>query len=102
MLEQVVRDSTADLRQRLRLRNAWIAGDLEVLEEATQSGILADPEVREALLTGRNRAWAERLLIDLADPPKPLIAVGAGHLVGPDSLKAMLEQRGYTVTLVTP
>lgn len=81
-----------------RLRKAWLSGDEEGLINATQSGIMADPELYEALLAGRNRAWMKEIDDLLADGPNPLIAVGAAHLVGPDGLATLIEQRGYTLT----
>lgn len=81
-----------------RLRKAWLSGDEEGLINATQSGIMADPELYEALLAGRNRAWMKEIDDLLADGPNPLIAVGAAHLVGPDGLTTLIEQRGYTLT----
>ena len=80
-----------------RLRKAWLSGDEEGLINATQSGIMADPELYEALLAGRNRAWMKEIDDLLADGPNPLIAVGAAHLVGPDGLTTLIEQRGYTL-----
>jgi len=81
-----------------RLRKAWLSGDEEGLINATQSGIMADPELYEALLAGRNRAWMKEIDDLLADGSNPLIAVGAAHLVGPDGLTTLIEQRGYTLT----
>lgn len=82
------------------LRRAWIGGDEAELEKATAQGMMADPELREALLVGRNRDWAGKVDKSLKGPQRPLIAVGTGHLVGADSLSVMLEQRGYTVTRI--
>jgi len=59
---------------------------------------MAYPELYEALLAGRNRAWMKEIDDLLADGPNPLIAVGAAHLVGPDGLATLIEQRGYTLT----
>lgn len=81
-----------------RLRDAWLSGNEDELVAATQSGIMADPELYDALLAGRNRAWMAEIDSLLTDGPKPLIAVGAAHLVGPDGLATLLEQRGYTLT----
>lgn len=81
-----------------RLRRAWLAGDAAVLEQAMDEGILSDPELRSALLTARNRAWGARLAAMLENGERPLVAVGTAHLLGPDGLAAMLEQRGYKVT----
>lgn len=82
------------------LRRAWLAGDEEALIKATESGILADAELRAALLTDRNRDWLEQLVPVLEQGRRPLVAVGAAHLVGPYGLAEMLRQRGYTVTRV--
>ena len=82
------------------LREAWIVGDEQALIEATQTGIMADPELREALLVERNRDWAEQLKPILAKEDLPMIAVGAGHLVGPDGLPAMLREQGFVVERV--
>ncbi|NNE50523.1 MAG: TraB/GumN family protein [Altererythrobacter sp.] len=81
-----------------RLRLAWLSGDEEGLITATQSGIMADPELYDALLAGRNRAWMNEIDRLLADGPNPLIAVGAAHLVGPDGLATLIGQRGYTLS----
>ncbi len=76
---------------------AWLTGDLAAIEREAESGFLADPELRQALLTDRNRAWAERIAPLLAENRRPLIAVGTAHLVGPDGLVALLEARGYSI-----
>ena len=83
-----------------RLTRAWIAGDAAVLEAATTQGIMADPELREALLVGRNRQWLPALFAALDRPERPLVAVGTAHLLGPDGLAAMLEGAGYIVRRV--
>lgn len=79
------------------LREAWLAGDEAALIEATETGMMQDPELRDALLVQRNADWTEQLLELLPAGEEPMIAVGAGHLVGPDGLPAMLEANGYTV-----
>ncbi|MEM8725231.1 MAG: TraB/GumN family protein, partial [Pseudomonadota bacterium] len=40
-----------------RLRDAWLKGDTATLEQVTTAGIMADVELRDALLVKRNRAW---------------------------------------------
>lgn len=80
-----------------RLAEAWLTGNLEVLEREMDAGILADPELRQVLLTRRNAAWVERIAGLLAEDRRPFVAVGAGHLVGADGLPALLAARGYTV-----
>nr|WP_255548264.1 TraB/GumN family protein [Erythrobacter ani] len=98
LLEGVILEVEQTLKRPGRLRNAWLKGDTEILEEATRTGIMADPELREALIVRRNRRWADMLESDLKAAPRPLIAVGTGHMVGAHSLVTMLEERGYRVT----
>lgn len=97
MLAAVVRDSERVRKDPARLQRAWLVGDAAMIEQSTHEGFLADPALRAALLTGRNRRWAEALVPMLEQAPRPLIAVGAAHLVGPDGLTALLEAEGYRV-----
>ena len=75
----------------------WLAGDVAALEAETAQGMLADPEVADALLVRRNRDWVKRTLVLLGQQQRPLIAVGAAHLVGPEGLVALLQASGFTV-----
>jgi hypothetical protein len=97
MLTEVVRESAKAPAEFDRLQRAWLAGDTATIEAATREGILADPDLRAALLTDRNRRWAVAVSALLDQPTRPLIAVGAAHLVGPEGLAALLEAKGYTV-----
>lgn len=82
------------------LAGAWARGDLTRLEAETRRGLLADPELRAALLVQRNRAWTDRIAAMLARKQRPMVAVGAAHLVGADGLPALLASQGYAVTRV--
>ena len=95
MLAAVVRENERTRSDPERLQRAWLAGDAAAIEQAGREGFLADPALREALLTGRNRRWAAQIGTMLKDTPRPLIAVGTAHLVGEDGLVALLEAEGY-------
>lgn len=79
------------------LRRAWLAGDEAALVEAATSGILADPGLHEALLAERNRAWLGPVVTELESGARPLVAVGAAHVVGPEGLVGLIEAEGYRV-----
>jgi len=55
------------------------------------------PELREALLKRRNLNWARWIQRRMAAPGSVFVAVGAGHLAGPDSVVSMLQRDGYRV-----
>ena len=97
LLGAVVRESALPQDQRDNRATIWKSGNLDRLEEVTRQGMLADPQLRKALLVDRNRDWAAKIENLLSTQAKPLVAVGAGHLLGPDGLPALLERRGYKV-----
>lgn len=97
LLVATVRDHQRRGDEPGHLTRAWLAGDIDRVIDPAQSALLADPELREMLLDARNRAWVERLAPLLQEAPQVLIAVGAGHVPGPQGLAALLEARGYTL-----
>jgi uncharacterized protein YbaP (TraB family) len=77
---------------------AWSAGDVQALNDLMVVEMAADyPELYEALLVRRNRDWAGQIQTMLAGDGVSVIAVGAAHLVGDDSVQALLEKRGLKV-----
>jgi len=79
---------------------AWAQGDLGPLEQALSPDALG-PAFYAILVVERNRAWADGVIARLAHPGTLLIAVGAAHLTGPDSLLRMLEARGVSVRRIS-
>jgi hypothetical protein len=77
---------------------AWRKGDLDTID-ALMNGPMRDsaPDVYDRLIVSRNTAWADRTEELLAGSGKALIAVGAAHLAGGDSLPAMLAARGHAI-----
>ncbi len=83
-----------------RLGIAWRKGDMKVMEAEMQRGMMADPELHQALLTDRNNAWANQVSVMLRQGARPIVAVGALHLAGAEGLPAQLVARGYKVRRV--
>ena len=73
---------------------AWKSGDTDAIARTFDSETALSPELREALMTKRNAAWADWLAKRLEQPGTVLVAVGAGHLAGKDSVQRMLSERG--------
>ncbi len=84
-------DAVADVRA---LTAAWSRGDVAALEKVINEDVDAVPQAREAIITGRNRAWSAWIKRRMAKPGTVMVAVGAGHLVGADGVPAMLAAEG--------
>lgn len=78
---------------------AWGAGDPEKLAQLMNAQE-DDPALADVLLTARNRRWAAWIRQRLDQPGTVLVAVGAGHLAGPDSVQAMLAAGGIAAVRV--
>jgi uncharacterized protein YbaP (TraB family) len=97
-LSSTLDDVDGAVREIDALVKAWTAGDLKTLEAEFVGKTKADyPELYDVLIVRRNSAWADALKAKLAGSGVSFVAVGAGHLVGPDSVQAELAKRGVTV-----
>jgi uncharacterized protein YbaP (TraB family) len=72
----------------------WARGDPEALAREMNDELKSSPEVAKVLLTDRNRTWAGWIKQRMATPGTVFIAVGAGHLAGPESVQANLAKLG--------
>ncbi|MCR5870790.1 MULTISPECIES: TraB/GumN family protein [unclassified Sphingomonas] len=71
----------------------WSEGDAEGLAAIMNEALRSSPELSKMLLADRNARWAEWIDTRLDKPGVVFMAVGAGHLSGPDSVQVMLEKR---------
>jgi hypothetical protein len=83
-----------------RMLHAWRTGDTSAIARTFNEEETLSADLREILLTRRNATWAQWLQRRLDQPGTIMVAVGAGHLAGPDSVQAMLERRGVRVRRV--
>jgi uncharacterized protein YbaP (TraB family) len=80
------------------MKQAWRTGDAEGLARSSDVSMQKYPAVRAALLVDRNRRWVPQIEAMLNGPDDVLVVVGAGHLVGRESVVELLRERGWTVT----
>lgn len=80
------------------LVSEWEDGDVTGL-----AALMSNPEmmgseaIYDALLKARNQDWVPKIEAMLDEPGTVLIAVGAGHLAGKDSVINLLRAEGYEV-----
>jgi uncharacterized protein YbaP (TraB family) len=80
---------------------AWAAGDQAEIERQMVDEMQRDyPDVYQLLLVERNKDWAGQLKTKLAGSGVSFVAVGAGHLAGPDSVQAQLAKLGIKARAV--
>jgi hypothetical protein len=99
-LETALDDPEEAKRELTEVQNAWARGDEAAIVATFDRELKEYPEIEAALLTRRNANWARQLEKRLDTPGTILVAVGAGHLVGPDSVSELRERRGIAVTRV--
>jgi len=81
-----------------KLAKAWIDGDTETIRRLSVDDMKKEaPSVYQRLIVQRNIAWSEKIAGMLKGSGVQQIAVGAAHLVGPDSVQAQLAKRGIKV-----
>jgi uncharacterized protein YbaP (TraB family) len=94
-LEQVLDDTAQGTALMDRLAAAYLAGDPDTIGRIMTVEMKTEaPELYAALLTRRNVAWAAQIQKMLAGKGTHFVAVGAGHLAGPDSVQVQLAKRG--------
>jgi len=76
---------------------AYRKGDLAALERILNIGFDDFPVLRRRILKDRHDKWLPRIEKMIADGRTYMIIVGAAHLVGPDSVIAMLRAKGVKV-----
>lgn len=78
-----------------QLAKAWIDGDIATVTRLAVDDMKKEaPTVYQKLIVQRNIAWSEKIAAMLKGSGVQQIAVGAAHLVGPDSVQAQLAKRG--------
>jgi uncharacterized protein YbaP (TraB family) len=100
LLEGAIEEPARAKQQFDAMVAAWMAGDVDAIGRTFNSEFQASPELKEALLVRRNANWSYWLHSRMGQPGKVLVAVGAGHLAGSDSVVEMLKKRGLKVQRV--
>ena len=76
----------------------WMAGDLDGLEADALTPLRkVSPALYDRLITQRNQSWAKIIAAAVGHKGSSVVVVGAGHLVGPGGVPALLRAAGLKV-----
>lgn len=79
------------------MMKAMFANDNRHFDKMLQEMRTEYPSLYKQLLTQRNASWIDKIERMTADGMPTLVLVGVLHLVGEDSVLALLRQRGYQI-----
>lgn len=97
-LEDTLRQLDEDPGYYDRLIATWAAGDSDGLEAMALAPLkTVSPVLYDRLIVQRNRRWTATIRERLAGSGETVIVVGAGHLLGPDGVPALLRAEGIAV-----
>jgi uncharacterized protein YbaP (TraB family) len=99
MLRDAIREAPLTAVNVASMATAWEGGNADVIAELVNANS-KDPRfapMDEALIKARNRTMATKLAALLEKPETHFAVVGAGHVVGPEGIPALLAQKGLSV-----
>ena len=77
-----------------QMQSAWNRGDSEIFTTMLDQMRANSPDSYNVMFTQRNINWANWIANRLQQPGTVFVAVGTGHLAGPDSVQTKLALRG--------
>jgi uncharacterized protein YbaP (TraB family) len=96
-LTQTLKDLEIVDEMALRLLASWREGNVSALADIFFRSFQDHPDIRDRLLTERNRQWADKIQELAEQPENVLVVVGVGHLIGDQSLVEFLRESGFEV-----
>ena len=97
LLEGAIDDTKAMDSDLGGMLKAWSSGDVNGIARTFDRDLSGTPELQQSLIHQRNSNWSKWIEKRLHQPGAVLVAVGAGHLAGKDSVLEMLRKDGYKV-----
>jgi hypothetical protein len=79
------------------LVNSWKSGNADKLHELLHRSFKDYPNLNDRLLIQRNLKWVKEVEEAMRQNKNVLFVVGAGHLVGPESVVDLLRKNGHEV-----
>ena len=100
LLEGAIDEPKSMSKEFEHMLSSWARGDVATLDKFFNGELSRVPELKEILLKRRNANWSRWVTRRMSAPGSVMVAVGAGHLTGSDSLVDLLQRGGYKVRRV--
>lgn len=97
LLSSTIDDLDTQISNVKTIADAWARGRTTEIETLLLATVKQSPQLYKRLLVDRNASWVPAVARCLDERTSCFVVVGAAHLVGPDSLVAMLQRKGYAV-----
>jgi uncharacterized protein len=97
LLEGAIEGDKAMSSEFSGMLSAWSKGDVDGIARTFDRELSGSPAMQQSLIRQRNANWSKWIEQRLDQPGSVLVAVGAGHLAGKDSVLEMLKKDGYKV-----
>src|SRR4249919_832345 len=91
LLEGAVDDKESMDAELGGMLKAWSSGDVNGIAKTFDRDLSGSPDLQKSLIHQRNSNWSKWIEQRLDKPGAVLVAVGAGHLAGKDSVLEMLK-----------
>jgi uncharacterized protein YbaP (TraB family) len=96
-LRQTLKDLELIETMASEMVDAWRTGDGDKLSSIIRANFEEHPDMYKRFITQRNAKWASQIETLMGQDDTVLVIVGAGHLVGAESIVELLRKRGHTV-----
>jgi uncharacterized protein len=95
LLEGAIEDQKAMDTDFNGMLSAWSRGDVKGIARTFDRDLSGSPALQQSLIHRRNANWSKWIEQRMGQPGAVMIAIGAGHLAGKDSVLEMLKKDGY-------
>ena len=96
-LLQTLRDLEVIEQMADEMVTSWKTGDADRLQSVMSISFKEYPDIYNRLVLKRNNEWMPKLKSLLNLKENALVIVGAGHLVGSESVLDLLRKQGFSI-----
>jgi uncharacterized protein YbaP (TraB family) len=97
LLEGAIEESKSMTEDFSGMLKAWSRGDVQGIARTFDRDLSVSPALQQSLIRQRNANWSKWIERRMTEPGAVMVAVGAGHLAGKDSVLEMLKKGGYKI-----